>query len=396
MKKPQVSILFFLISFANVLGLLYAAALPDLTAYFQVTKAAAQKTVSFYLLGALLAQIIYAPLAKALGRKPTLYIGCVVAILGSALCLIAIDLHSFPLLLFARVMTACGAASGLILTNTILSDSFSIQEQKKHLSYLMSGFAILPALAVTFGGFITESLSWIGCFYVTLLYSVFVTSLCFFLPETGKETGFHHLHPLKILKAYGKQFSSVKPFLYMLIVSCASLILYVFSAEAPFIALHQLKISANHFGLYNLIPNIGLFLGGIASAALSHRFSSQTLIFAGGLGFFLFSSAMWVLFDVGVLNALTLFGIPLLIFLVTPTILSQGQASCLAGSTDKVYASSALYMFQFSWVFLSITSLGLFPVTDAAALPIVYSVSGGLILLLWSGTHFLRFKKKSS
>ncbi len=396
MKKPQVSILFFLISFANVLGLLYAAALPDLTTYFQVTKAAAQKTVSFYLLGALLAQIIYAPLAKALGRKPTLYIGCFVALLGSVSCLIAIDIHSFSLLLAGRVVTACGAASGLILTNTILTDAFSVHEQKKYLSYLMSGFAIMPALAVTLGGFITESFSWIGCFYGMLLYTVFVTSLCLFLPETGTETGSHHLHPLKILKAYGRQFSSAQPFLYMLIVACASIIIYVFSAEAPFIATHQLQIPASHYGLYNLIPNIGLFLGGIASAALSHRCSSKTLILMGGGGFFLFASAMWVLFDVGYLNALTLFGIPLLIFLVAPTILSQGQTSCLAGSTDKVYASSALYIFQYFWIFLAVASLGLFPVTDPLSLPIVYSVSGAVILLLWLGVRFSASKRKAA
>ena len=350
-KKPQISILFFLISFANVLGILFTTALPGLADYFQVTKAEAQKTISFYLIGCLLAQIIYGPIAKALGRKPAIYIGCSLTLIGSLLCLISIGIDSFSLLLFGRVLTAFGAACGLVLTNVVISDALSLPEQKKILSYLMSGFAIFPAISVTIGGFITEYMSWKGCFYFMLLYSIFVSGLCILLPETAKEKGFHHLNVIGIAKSYFKQFSQLLPALYAIIVACASIILYAFSAEAPFIAKNQLHMSAGRFGLYNLIPNIGLFLGGIAAAKLTAGFSSKLLILIGGCGFFLFSMIMWTLFEVGFINAITLFGMPLLIFFVTPVILSHGQTSALAASEDKVYASSSLYIYQYCWVF---------------------------------------------
>lgn len=394
-KKPQTSILFFLISLANVLGVLYTTALPSLTDYFHVTKADAQKTISFYLIGCLLAQVAYAPIAKSIGRKSAIYIGCSLALLGSLLCLVSLHINSFSLMLFGRGLTAFGAACGLVLTNTIISDSFPLHEQKKILSYLMSGFAIFPAISITLGGFITEYISWKGCFYFMLLYSLFVSSLCILLPETGKERGSHHLHPIRIAKSYFKQFSEVIPFLYALIVACASIILYVFSAEAPFIAKNQLHIPADRFGLYNLIPNIGLFLGGIASAHLSHRFSSKTLILIGGCCFFLFSIIMWTLFNVGFMNTLTLFGMPMFIFLATPTILSQGQASSLAASEDKVYAASSLYIIQYFWMFLTITILGFFPAQDSSALPIVYSCSGILIIVLWMAVQSLSKRKQS-
>ncbi len=382
-KKPQISILFFFYTFAGVLGVLYSAALPGLKDYFQVTKADAQKTLAFYLIGCLLAQIVYAPLTKALGRKPTIYIGCSLALLGSVLCLIGIETNAFSLLLFGRGVTAFGAACGLTLTSILISDALSLHEQKKILSYLISGFAIIPAISVTVGGFITEYVSWQGCFYFMLLYSVVVSGLCIFLPETAKDKGAHHLHVMRIAKSYFKQFSQGLPVLYAMIIACASVIFYPFAAEAPFIAKNLLHISADRFGLYNLIPNIGLFLGGIASAHLSHRFSSKTLILIGGCAFFLFSIAMWTLFEVNLLNDITLFGMPVLIFLVSPTILSQGRACSLAASEDKVYASSVVYIIVYFLRYLSIVFLGFFPAQDTSALPIVYSCAGFLIIILW-------------
>jgi MFS transporter, DHA1 family, multidrug resistance protein len=383
MKKPSIVILFFLISFANFLGVLYSAALPNLTDDLHITKVDAQKTISFYVIGCLLAQIAYAPVAKAIGRKKAIYIGCAIAIFGSLLCVISIQLEAFSLLLAGRVLTAFGAACGPILTSTLIADAFSLHEQKKILSYLMSGFTLLSALGVTIGGFITQYFAWQDCFYFMLFYALLVSSMCLLLPETSAERGTHHLRIFAILKSYFKQFSNPLPVLYALIVASASIILYVFSVEAPFIAQNQLHLSPDAFGLYNLIPNLGLLLGGLASAYFSHKLSSKKLILLGAVAFTLFSITMWTFFNLGLINTLTLFGFPFLIFFVTPTIMSHGQACILTGSEDKVYASSAIYMLQYFWVFLSISLLGLFPPQDSSMLPIVYSSAGGLMIVLW-------------
>jgi predicted MFS family arabinose efflux permease len=172
-----------------------------------------------------------------------------------------------------------------------------------------------------------------------------------------------------------------------LIASCAAIILYVFATEAPFIAEDSLHLSADHFGLYNLIPNIGFLLGGIASAHLGHRLSSKAFIALGGSGFFLFSAIMWLFFETGFVNIFSLFCIPLLIFLVSPVILSQAQVSSLAASEDKIYASSCLSILSYFGMVLSVTVLGLFPAKSPMALPIVYTGSGLLILIFLGAVH---------
>jgi DHA1 family bicyclomycin/chloramphenicol resistance-like MFS transporter len=389
MKKPQVPILFFLLSFPIVLGVLYTAALPLLTNYFQVTKGQGQETVSLYLIGCLLGQFVYATLSNAIGRKPAIYVGCGLSLLGCLLCIISIEMKVFSLLLFGRALTAFGASCGLLLTNTLIADSFSVTESKKILSYLMTGFAIFPAVSIALGGFITEYLAWEDCFYVMLIYAIFITALCILLPETGKERHISHLKITKIVRSYSKQVRNCIAMLYALVVAAAGMFFYVFSAEAPFIAINQLHISPNHFGLYNLIPSVGLLVGGLVAAHTGHKISSKITLLMGSSVFLFFSIIMWFLFGVGFVNILTLFGVPLFIFFVTPAILSNGQALSVAASEDKAYASSTLYIVQYCWMLLSITILSLLKGEKGASLPIVYTISGALMITLLIVLHFI-------
>ena len=382
-KRPQLWILAFLLSFANVLGVMFVAALPELTQYFHISKNQAQATISVYLIGCVLAQFIYPAFAKSLGRKPALYIGGFLTILGSFLCFFSIRIDSFSLLLWGRGITALGAACGPILTSTMLADAYTPAKIKKNLSYLMSFFMLFPSIAIIVGGAVTEHLSWQLCFTFMLVYAIIVIGMCILLPETAKEKSLGHLNLARIAKSYLKEFSYVTAVLYGLIIACAAIFLYVFSAEAPFIARNQLHISAEHFGFYSLIPNLGFFLGGMMSGRLSHKFPAKTWVHIGISGFFFFSLLMLVLFSTGFVNETVLFGLPFLIFFAAAFILPNGQACALGSSEDKAYMSSLLYVLQYFWGFLSICAIGILPSKDPSVLPIIYTSSGSLMIVLW-------------
>lgn len=394
-RNPQLSILFFLFSFANVLGLLYTAALPDLTKYFHVAKDQAQQTISFFLLGYALGQIVFAPLSNALGRKLAIYIGLSIAILGSVLCLISIELNLFSLLLFGRILTAFGASCGLMLTFTLVGDSFTHAQGKKILSYLICGFAAFPAIGIVLGGFITEHLSWKSCFYFMLVYSFLVMGLCVLLPETAKDRHLRHLKISRIAQSYLKQARHLLFILCALLMACAGVIIYIFSAEAPFIAINQLHLSPDLFGLYNLFPYIGLCLGGFTSAHLSHKLSSKSWILLGSCLFVISSLFMLILFEAGFVNVFTLFVIPLLTFFAVPIILANCSALALMISEDKAYASSLMNAIQIFLVFLCVASLSFFPSQKASILPMVYSISGVLMILLWILLKTLPIEEKT-
>jgi MFS family permease len=383
-KKPRLAILVFLFTFPTFLGMFPSAALPDIKTYFDITKDHAQQIISLYLLGCFLGQIGCAPVANAVGRKGALYLGVGLAILGSLLSLFAIGINHFPLLLLGRLLCAFGASWEMNLTNTILSDSFTSAEVKKHLSYLIVGFAVMPALGVTVGGWITQSLSWKGCFVAIFLYAAFVMGLCFFLPETAKEKHWRGLHPFLVAKGYWKQLCNTTFLLYTMLVACATTISYVFSSEAPFIARSQLGISAGHFGLYNLIPYIGTFFGGLCSAHLGKSVHPRAFLLGGAVLFFAASLAMWIYFDSGLITTLSLFFLPAILCFALPFIVSNGRAQAFAVSEDKAYASSSTYITQYLFMFLSIGALHLFSPQNMIAMPVVLSGAGALMLILWT------------
>jgi MFS family permease len=386
-RKPQLPILMFLLPLAGTLGVFISPILPILRGVFEISKAEAQNLVTVYLLGCFLGQIPFAPLSNALGRKPALYIGGAIAALGALLCILAVELHQFQLLLWGRCILALGASSGVILTNAFLTDAFTHAEVKKSLAYLTGAFAVIPAFGVAVAGLIARFFPWQGCFYFTFLYILFVMGLGFFLPETAQNTGRFHLHPMKILRGYRAQLSHPRFVLYALLLGCSSIILYLFSAEAPFVGLHRLDLSPELFGFYNLIPNIGLLLGGFLSA----RLSKLPFGLIGGCFLFLLAAlAMGLFFDLGEVNLFSLFGPPCLIYFSFPFIFSGGQAEAIAISENKTYASSVLYMAQYASVGITLLSLHLFSSSNIMAMPMLYAIAGALMILFWVGLKFTK------
>lgn len=393
MQKPQVPILIFLMSLGNVLGVLLAATLPELPAYFHTSKANVQSLISLYLAGCCCGQIIYAPIANAFGRKTALYTGGFFAILGSLLCIFSIHLHIFPLLTIGRFITALGASCGVIVTNTMLSDTLTSAEIKKIFSYISCGFAIIPSFGVAIGGMLTEYLSWQWCFYFMLFYACVILGACSFLPETLKTRELKALHPLKIIRSYFHELTSLPFVLSAILLGCSSIILFLFAAEAPFVAINQLHMRPSAFGFYNFIPNIGMLLGGLISARLGHTKISFPIL--KGVSLFLFAAlTMWLLFDLNLVLSFSLFFFPFLIFFSFPFIFANGQTQALDVAKNKTYASSVMYLTQYGVVFLTLSSLYLFPQESISTMPILYALSGICMLLLYGVLHTISSPKQ--
>lgn len=371
---------------------MYSAALPDLTSYFGVSKDIAQQTIVLYLAGFGMGQLIYGPISSAIGRKNALYIGCSIAILGSLLCIFAIEEKLFTLLLAARVVTAIGAASGLGMTFTMISDSFSHEEAKQKVSILIGGFAFFPAVGIYIGGLLTKYYSWESCFYFMAFYALFILTLTFFLPETLKEKDPSNLHLIQILRVYFSHFRHMLFLFCSLILGVSGGVVYIFAAEAPFIALDQLHISPDLFGLLNLIPFFGLFVGGFFSSHISSKLLPKALILTGSLIYFISSIAMLVSFEVGYINASSLFIFPLAIFFSFPMIFSSSSLLGISISPHKSYASSLINFLQIMIGVAIMETVYFFPIENATILPLYYSCVGVLLLILFGILNLLPAK----
>src|SRR5476651_1390808 len=90
--------LLLMISFASVNAVLFTPALPNIAHFFNISNTQAQHTITWFLIGYALGQLLYGPLANRYGRKPALYIGISIQILSSLLCVYSGYLDQYWLL----------------------------------------------------------------------------------------------------------------------------------------------------------------------------------------------------------------------------------------------------------------------------------------------------------
>src|SRR5436190_17052493 len=96
--------LLLLISFASVNAVLFTPALPAIANFFAISDSTAQLTITWFLVGYAIGQLIYGPIANRYGRKPALYVGISLQIFSSLLCVLAGKLHLYSLLVTARFL----------------------------------------------------------------------------------------------------------------------------------------------------------------------------------------------------------------------------------------------------------------------------------------------------
>ncbi|MBE3590359.1 MAG: MFS transporter [Firmicutes bacterium] len=120
---------------------------------------------SAYLLLQAVTVPIYSKLADLYGRKPVLFFGVTVFVLGSLLCGLA---WSMPALIVFRALQGVGAGAVLPITTTIVGDIFSVEERARIQGYFSSVWGISAIVAPAVGGLFVQYGSWRWAFLVNL------------------------------------------------------------------------------------------------------------------------------------------------------------------------------------------------------------------------------------
>lgn len=141
-----------------------------------------QLIISLLFLGMAVGQMIYGPLSDSVGRKPAIYAGFGLFIIG---CLLALFATSFPVLLIGRVLQGLGAAGPRIVTVALIRDQYEGRAMARVMSFVMAVFILVPVVAPLLGQTILIVAHWRAIFGVYLVLA-FIASLWFALrqPET--------------------------------------------------------------------------------------------------------------------------------------------------------------------------------------------------------------------
>ncbi len=209
--------------------------------------------VTVFFIGIGLGQLVWGPLADALGRKPILYAGLVVyvvAAVGGALS------PSLEFLLVLRFVAGLGAAGVRVITMGAIRDRYKGDAMAKTLSYIMAVFIIVPMLAPTLGSMVLLVGDWRWVFAFIAIAGASVAAWSLRLPESLPVERRIPLDVGKLVGA-GRYVVSSRFTMGLTLAQTA-----IFGFFASYLATSQLIIS----DMYDLADWFPLIFGGLALA----------------------------------------------------------------------------------------------------------------------------------
>ncbi|MBO6521502.1 MAG: multidrug effflux MFS transporter [Rhodospirillales bacterium] len=132
----------------------------------------AQLIISSLFVGFAVGQLFAGPLSDSIGRKPTIYAGYVVFVIGCVLSVMAGNLET---MLAGRVLQGLGAAPARVITVAIVRDSYEGRPMARVMSIVMAVFILVPAIAPSIGQGLILAFPWQSTFIFLALNAV----LCF-------------------------------------------------------------------------------------------------------------------------------------------------------------------------------------------------------------------------
>jgi DHA1 family bicyclomycin/chloramphenicol resistance-like MFS transporter len=277
-----------LITFAGTLAMhIFVPAMPRAAADLGASTGAIQMTISLYILGLAVGQLVYGPVSDRFGRRPVLMAGLALYTLAGLAAALS---PSVEALIAARLLQAFGGCAGLALGRAIVRDTAAGHDAARRLAMLNLMVAIGPGLAPMVGGAIAASLGWRAIF--ALLCALGIAGLLFTwrrVPETsrlaaGKPGGTAAPTDLRSLARNYRRLLGSPAFLgYALGGGCATTAFYAYVAAAPFIFIDELHRPAIEVGLYLGIPVFGYSIGSIVAGRLLGRMSIDRFLVRANL-----------------------------------------------------------------------------------------------------------------
>jgi EmrB/QacA subfamily drug resistance transporter len=120
---------------------------------------------SIYLLTQAVSVPVYGRLSDLFGRKPVLFFGIGVFLVGSVLCGAAWNMLT---LIIFRGVQGIGAGAIIPMTTTIVGDIYTLEERGKIQGYISSVWGMASVVGPALGGLFAQYLSWRGIFYLNI------------------------------------------------------------------------------------------------------------------------------------------------------------------------------------------------------------------------------------
>lgn len=272
------AVLSLLMGFASISTDLYLPAMPEMGRSLHASAGMIEWTISGYLIGFSLGQLLWGPISDRHGRRISVAIGLVLFVIGSAGCALA---QSALMMIGWRMVQALGACASVALSRAMVRDIYEGNRAAQMLSTLITVMAIAPLIGPLAGGQIVAFAGWRAVFWTLVGIGIITFAALFTIPETLPPERRGHGSIRRALTGYTALlrnrrllgYSGAGGFLYGG--------MYAYVAGTPFAYITYYHVPAQSYGLLFGLGIIGIMTANLLNTRLIPRFGYDRILLAG-------------------------------------------------------------------------------------------------------------------
>lgn len=350
---------------------MYLPGFPAISEDLGVSISQVQLSLTAYLVGIAVGQILYGPLLDRYGRKKPIYVGLIIYIISSVICAFSTSLES---LIAMRFLQALGGCVGMVGSQAFVRDVFPMRKTAQAFSSIILVIAVSPMIAPTLGGYITVAFGWPAVFIMLAILTLLILAATYFLlPEGKKADPGISLRPKAILKNFILVSKQPQFSIYALAGGIATSATFAYIAASADVFLNLFKATEQQYGWIFAFVASGM----IGSAQFNHfllkKFTSQQLVKYA----LAYQTVIGAFMVVGVMfNWYNLVGLTVMIFFF---VLGQGltgpnSAALALAPFTKHAGSAASLLGSFRMLMGGVMTVWVSAWHDGSALPMVIAM----------------------
>ena len=277
MEQTKSSFIFLVIlsafmAFASLSTDIYLPAMPLLQ---DDLGGSAALTITSFLVGFAIAQLIWGPISDRVGRRVPLALGALLFLVGSVGCALS---GSMEMVITFRVVQAVGACVGPMLARAIVRDMYQGVRAAQVLSTLVLIMAIAPIAGPLLGGFLVVSGGWRLTFWAIVTISAIILLLVFFLPESLPENKRESSTVLAAFRSYPLLLRRRTFMRYVLCVCFFYVAIYAFITASSSVYITRFGVDPRYYGLLFGVNIIGVMVLSSFNRRFVQRYSLDFLL----------------------------------------------------------------------------------------------------------------------
>ncbi|MEW5249636.1 multidrug effflux MFS transporter [Microbulbifer discodermiae] len=325
----------------------YLPAIPLMASVLGTEVEQVQHSISSYLLGFALGQLLGGPLSDRWGRRTVGTIGLGIFFLSTLAILFVTQVNQLVAL---RLVQAVGGGFATVICAAIVRDLYSGRDAAKVISIISTMILMAPLLAPVIGSVLLTFSGWQSIFVFLLLYA---TAMILVVRQLVPETVSPFLRARRqrkpkaeLVRSYGRVLSNRRALGFLGAQAFVSSSMFIYVTTAPFVFMEYFGVSAGHFPLFFGSCVAALIVMVQINIRLLKFFAPRRILLAG-IFLQLLGCGLLLLGTLTGAREIALWMVPLVLVVACIGITAPNAAACyleffpkISGSANALYGAS--------------------------------------------------------